>query len=182
MFITGDGYLAGFGVENEEPGRWSFVWRDELRVKGDGTVTHILAPGVPPDTLKLTDDNYKEVPPKSVVAYRMWTPHPRLSGMADSPMRSVLDVGEELLILTKNVHATATSRLTRDMLLIPTEISPPTPDVEGDEDPLNNVLIERVADTFAGQIENPSPRGRIRVPRQDPDHQTPRPADRLPRA
>lgn len=72
------------------------------------------------------DDQYKlrEIPmdpqgilgwvdldPQTTYAARMWTPHWRYQLMADSPMRALLDVAEELLLLSRDVRAVARSRL-----------------------------------------------------------------------
>lgn len=159
MFITGDGFLLGKDL-NEGPGSWSFVWRDELRFER-GKITHLLAPNlVPQDYNDIGEESYAPVEPGSAVAYRMWTPHPRASAWPDSPMRAVLEIGEELLILTKSVHSTATSRLARaPMLKMPIEIMPPPLEVDGDEDPEVDPFQQDFAEYLDYAIENPSSAG-----------------------
>lgn len=156
MFQTGEGYLFGYGL-NDEQERWQFVWREELRFDEEGVVTHIAAPAIPGDSYSLTvESQWEELPPGSAVAYRMWTPHPRFSVWADSPMRAVLDEAEELLILSRSVHATATSRLVRSKLLaVPEEISPAPPMTDGDEDPLNDPFLRRFTEHLERAIEEP---------------------------
>jgi hypothetical protein len=75
-------------------------------------------------------------------------------------MRAALEIGEELLILTKSVHSTATSRLARaPMLKMPIEIMPPPLDTEGDEDPENDPFQQDFTEYLEYAIENPSSAG-----------------------
>lgn len=155
MFITGEGYLFGRGTADGE--RWSFVWRDELKFDDTGRITHVAAPGLPRDSLeRLPDSSYDEIPPDSAVAYRMWTPHPRFSAWPDSPMRAILGEAEELLILSRSVHATATSRLVRaPLLLVPDELSFAPVEPVGDEDALNDPLLADLIEGIERSIEEP---------------------------
>lgn len=156
MFITGEGYLFGRGI-GEGRERWSFVWREELRFDDYGKVTHVLAPQMPYEEFSFTEASYQEIPPDSAVAYRMWTPHPRFSMWPDSPMHSVLEEAEELLILSRSVLATATSRLVRAPLLcIPEEIAPAPPQPMGDEDPLNDPFLRDFTAHLERAIEDPA--------------------------
>lgn len=157
MWITGEGYLFGQDVDGSRRGRWSFVWRDELKVNTSNKVTHVLKPGLTPETLTLKDDNYREVPAGSCVAYRMWTPDPQYSGLPDAPMGAVIQVGKELLLLSDSVMATATSRIAKaQVLLMPQELSPPPAEPIGDEDPLNDPFVSDLVQHFGARIENPS--------------------------
>jgi hypothetical protein len=78
------------------------------------------------DELVIFDDRYRlrEVPmdPQGVLGWvdldpattfvsRMWVPDARFSKLATSPMRALLDVAEELLLLSRDVRASARSRL-----------------------------------------------------------------------
>jgi hypothetical protein len=161
MFITGEGYLFGRGI-GEDRERWSFVWREELRFDDFGKVTHVLAPSLPYETFEFSDDNFEPLAADSAVAYRMWTPHPRFSAWPDSPMHAVLDESEELLILSRAVHATATSRLARaPLLLIPEEIAPAPPAAQGDEDPLNDPFMRDFTAHLEAAIEDPASAGAL---------------------
>lgn len=157
MFITGEGFLLGKGMGGDEPEQWSFVWREELRFDENGKLTHVVAPQLPPDVLTLNETNYEPIDGDSVRAYRMWTPHPRFQAWADAPMRAVLEEAEELLILSRSVHATATSRLVRSMLLaMPEEISPPPPQADGDEDPKSDPFLEDFTKHLELAIQDPA--------------------------
>jgi hypothetical protein len=126
MFATGEGNLFGYDLGSDDE-TWLFVWNDELSVERDGQTIKKI-------TWEPTVGDKHEYGPSSAVVYRFWTPHPRRTGEADSPMRSIVEgkVGEELISLTTAVLSTATTRATNGMLLIPAEISPPEPEVADD--------------------------------------------------
>lgn len=126
MFSTGEGNLFGYDLETEDE-TWLFVWNDELNVERDGTTIKQI-------TWEPTLGDKHVYGPTEAVVYRFWTPHPRRTGEADSPMRSIVEgnVGEELVKLTTAVLSTATTRATSGMLLIPAEISPPEPETADD--------------------------------------------------
>jgi hypothetical protein len=144
MFVTGEGVLFGDQPEGE-PERWRFLWKDEVRRLDDGRWERVRY------------DKQPFSPPQIGTAYRMWTPHPRHSDLADSPLQAVLDIAEELIILTASVRSTATTRMTNGILLVPQELSPDPIDDEylGDEDPQNNPFIADLIEHTSHQIENP---------------------------
>lgn len=142
MFITGEGYLFGreLGLPTE---RWSFVWSDEIQLE-DGSITWKPVPNS--EGIKFS--------PGQAIAYRMWTPHPARSGEADSPMHSILEVAEELYILTKTVRSTAVSRMVNGLLKVPTELSFGAAEAIGDEDPENNPFLADLIEHISGVVEN----------------------------
>lgn len=150
MFSTGEGNLLGINLDREDES-WSFVWNEEIEVEVGATPTDVkkilhkpMGPGAEPI----------EYSPSEARVYRMWTPHPRLSGQADSPMRSVLDIAEELIALTASVRATATSRTVNGILLMPTEMAPVPAEVTGDEDEEQDPFIDEFLEHLESQIEN----------------------------
>jgi hypothetical protein len=156
MFVTGEGYLFGHG----EPGLedWSFVWKEELQFDSSGEVTHRLGrlqEGV--QYRQIADANWDELAPGTAVAYRFWTPHPRFSSWADSPMRAVIEDAQELLLLSRSVRATALARQARaPVLLVPQEISPGPVGTLGGEDPKNDPLLDDIAKHQEAALEDPS--------------------------
>lgn len=148
IFTTGEGNLFGRDLDTDEE-RWSFVWSDELKIEKetDGSIRSI--------THKPSGEESKvEYGPNEAVVYKMWTPHPRMSGEADSPMRSVLDIAEELIILTQAVRATGVTRLTNGVLFMPNQIMPLKPTPEADEDPDDDPFVSEWADHMSAQVEN----------------------------
>lgn len=139
MWVTGEGVLFGYRLETENE-RWKFLWKDEIKRKDDGTFVRVNA-------------NMQET--KDVgVAYRMWTPHPRHSDEADSPMRPITDIAEELLALTASVMGTTKSRMTNGIIFLPQEISPNALEPLGEEDAENNIFLADYIEHVTSQIEN----------------------------
>jgi hypothetical protein len=150
-FITGEGILLVTG-ENSDDERWRFLWRDEVRIYDDGRAVRLSFQGQPVNddgtiTGRETGD--------TGTAYRMWTPHPRWSDLATSPMRAVQTICEELIILTDSVRSTAVSRLTNGILALASELSPSPEDVGADEDPNQNIFLADYIEHVQAQIDNP---------------------------
>ncbi len=143
MFITGEGYLLGRNLDTDDE-RWSFVWLDEVELLEDGGLRH----------KPQTNDTPKEYGPSEALAYRLWSPSPELSGEAESPMRGVLDVAEELVILSKAVRATAVSRILNGMIKVPSELSFGADEAGVDDDPEANSFLADLIDHIVGAIEN----------------------------
>src|SRR5512139_274762 len=143
MFVTGEGHLFGreLGTDSE---RWSFVWNDEIKTDENGNI--VWEP---------TFSGEKKVyQSNQAISYRMWTPHPKRSGESDSPMHAILEIAEELVILTKAVRATAVSRMVNGLLKVPTELSFGAAEAIGDEDPENNPFLQDLIEHLTGVIEN----------------------------
>jgi hypothetical protein len=87
--------------------------------------------------------------PDGAVAIRVWEPDPQRAIEADSPVRSSLELLEELLLLNAAVKAIARSRITgRGLLLVPKGVRFPTrPGMAGDaEDDLLEIFMQ-IAET-----------------------------------
>lgn len=142
MQITGEGVLFGYRLGRPDE-RWKFLWKDEVKILDEFTGAAVRLDY----ELKETDD--------VGIAYRMWTPHPRMSDLADSPMLAVSDIAEELIILTQSVRSTAVTRMTNGMMIIPLEAIPdPQGEYLGDEDPEVNPLLEDYIEHTTAQLEN----------------------------
>lgn len=149
MLSTGEGNLFGYNLDRPDE-RWKFVWNDELKVERnkDNSIKKIV--WTPTST-----SNPREFAGEEAVVYKFWTPHPRRSGEATSPMRAIVEgrLGEELIALGLSVLATATTRTTGGILIVPQEIPPPPIDTDGDEDGENN-WINLIAEHMEAQKEN----------------------------
>jgi hypothetical protein len=139
--VTGEGVLFGYRLDEPDE-RWKFLWKDEVKIRDDGVAVRL--------------DAQKKETADVGVAYRMWTPHPRHSDEADSPIFAIMDVCEELLVLTSSVMGTATTRKTNGMLVIPSDLSPNRPEPLGDEDAENNIFLADFIEHIQAQIENPA--------------------------
>lgn len=151
MFTTGEGYLFGRDLQSEHE-KWSFVWTEELIITDDKITWRPFQTAAQPEVYENGE---------GAQAYRFWTPHPRRSGEADSPIRASVEGGicEELIILTAAVRATAVQRITNGILFGPQEMSPGSIDPLGDEDPENDPFITSMINHFEAQIENPGSAG-----------------------
>lgn len=158
-FITGESLLMWTDEHEDEDGfheeRWEILSNDELRPEGMTGYVRFRAPGLGGEQVKATPDGEWEPVPNTSIVYRLWTPHPRYSWLADSPMRGVLDLCKELLTLTQAVNAMAISHAARaGIMLVPEELDFPQPEGGTDDDPevdgfeynLNQALMAAVKD------------------------------------
>ncbi len=148
MAITGEGNLFGYDLNTDDE-TWIFCWNDELRVERgkDNSIKKII-------WTPTSGGKAREFGPDDGIVYRFWTPHPRRSGEATSPMRAIIEgnVAEELIALTRSVLSQATSRAGRGILIIPQEITPPLSGTDGDDDPEVNAWITMIAEHLEAQI------------------------------
>ena len=149
MFATGEGLLFGRSLGSETE-KWTFIWNEELRVEtfSDGKPRKFFH--------KVGGGKEIEYGPEEAIAYRMWTPDPGMSWQAEAPMQAALEIAEELIILTKSVRATATTRLLNGLLFLPVEALPPVEEIQGgSEDPESDPWTSDFIEHVSTQIENP---------------------------
>lgn len=147
MFVTGEGVLF-IDRDRSDIERFRFLWKDEVRPETNGG----------PRWERVRYDKTPYAPPQIGEAYRFWTPHPRHSDEPDSPLRAIMDIAEELLLLTASVRSTAVTRMTNGIMVIPTELSPNPADYDGyqgDEDPQSNPMMDDWIEHTESQIEDP---------------------------
>lgn len=154
-FLAGEGYYLITNPDGDDES-WEFVSSDELRLNGAGEYTRFAAPSLPAQMLRdVPDTAYQPVGDEALV-YRVWRPHPRYSALADSPVRAVLDLLEELVLLTLTVRARAKSRLAANgILFIPDELSLKPPEAVGDEDAELDPFLADIIEQIVTPIENP---------------------------
>lgn len=171
--VAGEGYLVGRGQrpmidettkkpvvdeqtgeevpDPDQPEEWSVRSISEVEVKGD-VVTIKDAPGGNANSGWKLDKERDTI-------IRFWQRHPRWSGLADCPMRGVLDVCETLLILTRQTRAESRSRLPSKLLVLPSGISfgSPVPTTQGDgEGESENPVLDAITAAIASAIEDES--------------------------
>jgi hypothetical protein len=155
MFITGESFLLVTEDEVSGDERWEMLSIDELRPTGQGTFTRYKAPSLNATEIPLAPAGTWEPLPPECIAYRLWRKHPRYSALADAPMCAVLDICEELLVLTQAVRSRALSRIPAGILVIPDEISFPNAEAVGDEDPAEDEFMAEIEQHFVDPIQNP---------------------------
>ena len=142
MFIVGEGYL--FGRDLDKPTeRWAFVNTEEISFDGKAILWRPVAGG---EAIRFS--------PQQAEAYRLWTPDPERSGEAESPMRAIIEIAQELDILTKAVSATAVSRMVNGILKVPAELSFGADEAGVDEDAEANPFLSDIIEHIIGVVEN----------------------------
>ena len=119
MFVAGELYL----VPEDTPGGTTYevLSTQELMKSGDSYIRY-YGPGYDPKPL-----------PEGVEPIRVWRPDSQYSMMADSSVRSCLEILEELVILTRLVRSSAISRMALSgILLIADELDGPTDQAAAD--------------------------------------------------
>ena len=160
MFTIGESLLLWW-IPPEEIGppveRWEMISPDEITQDGN-RYTRRVGPGVEPITIQEPSSDTAEPGPGSGIVYRLWRPHPRWSHLPDSPMRAVLDLCEELVLLESAVKSQATSRLTRGILKIPFELNPDgrAPTAPGDENVREDPFMDDMIEHTSTPIKDPT--------------------------
>jgi hypothetical protein len=155
MFLVGECYLLCSVDPDTGLEQWEMLSTDELRIQS-GTYIRYRAPSLPAENLdEIPDEDFEPVGDNSAVAYRLWKRHPRYSMMADSTMQGVLDLCEELLLLTRAVRARARSRLAGSgILAISEDFSYAPLEPVGDEDIRVDPLLSDLTKAMVTPIQN----------------------------
>ena len=134
ILVVGECYLVNEMVY--EGGRtkekWRIVSTDELVAVGKGGLALRKSKDVKPA-------DYVTLPPNAFIG-RIWKEHPRYTDEPDSAIKSLCDICNELLLLSRTVRSTARSRLNAGVFFVPDEMSvsydTPTdaPDIDADVD------------------------------------------------
>ncbi|MFC9604557.1 hypothetical protein ACFTTN_13995 [Streptomyces niveus] len=117
---------------------WRVLSVKEVKQQSGKLMAEIDGEDVP-----IPEGDPESMDPDGPVAIRVWEPDPERAIEADSPVRSSLELLEELLLLNAAVKAIARSRITgRGLLLIPKGTRFPTSGAQGDaEDDLIEVFM-----------------------------------------
>lgn len=118
--VAGECYLLGRINPETKLEEWSIRSIDEIVSTDRGYHLREL----PTDFTEGNPLGDKPLDPDETYVARLWKPHPRFRVLADSPMRALLELCEELLILSRGVRAQAKSRLAGSgLLLVPDELT-----------------------------------------------------------
>lgn len=111
LFMAGDANLVGYNDVDEGGEVWDVLSVDELVLdqSSGGYARRISMEGGPGAT--------ESLPPDAFIV-RLYQRHPRFSGWADCAMRAALGYFGELQLLTDAIHASATSRLPAQILML----------------------------------------------------------------
>jgi len=154
LFVAGEGYLVGRTDPATGTERWDFYSTEQLVWLNDAWYIKENVLWRTDQLVKLGENDY---------AIRIWQSHPRYSDEPDSPIRSILSLCEELLLLSANVRATALSRIPAGILLMPDTMLDAGPDTEPSN--LNNdnnreaqtqSALEDIYQHFVAPIQDPN--------------------------
>jgi hypothetical protein len=159
LSVPGELYLVGLSDRGEEqPETWEIRSVDEVKQTTDGKVR------VYDDEAKAGDMNSGVELTDTDFLSRIWLRHPRYSARPDSPLRGILDVCDELLLMDQESRTTLRSRLSAaGILTVPEELSFGNPDPstdsggDGEEggDPFADELLEALIEPI-GDEQHPS--------------------------
>lgn len=116
FFISGECYIVQEPATYSKPERWQIRSVHELVTDASGARV----------SLKTRSDHKKEDfidLGSDAYAVRLWRNHPQYSGEADSSLRSVLDLCEQLLLVARQERVTSRSALNNGILYIPDSIT-----------------------------------------------------------
>ncbi|WP_237309998.1 hypothetical protein [Streptomyces sp. AMCC400023] len=157
LTVPGEGWIVirpNKIAKNPEIPKDGHEWR-VLSVREVTPQNGKLSAEIDGEPIEVPAGNPETLDPDAPVALRVWEQDPERAIEADSPVRSSLDLLEELLLLNAAVKAIARSRLTgRGILLVPKGTRFPTlPGQGGAEDDLIETLMT-VAETAIRQPES----------------------------
>ena len=118
--IPGRDILTSTGVQRV-PESW------EIRSKDEVVVTTDKDAPVKVRARPEYKDSELVALPKTAFVGRIWRRNPRYSALADSSMRAVLDLVDELMLINQTFKATARSRLNSGILFVPDGLSASSP-------------------------------------------------------
>ena len=151
MWVAGECTLLGLPDEASPTGEtWAIYSSSELSQKGGKWLVK-TDPG--------QQDNDAMTVPADAPMYRLWIQHPRWSALPDSPVRRILELCDELMLLTRSVRAGATSRIPRGVLVIPEgALKGPvdvTTDAEANGEEMGDPTIAAIVSHFVTPIGDP---------------------------
>lgn len=142
LAVAGECYLVQQlpSIDGKTPEKWNIRSVDEVQVDNSGKISVQTARSMGSQGLKPLES--------SAFVGRVWRPHARFHDEADSSMRALLQLCEELLLLNRTVRATAKSRLNAGALFIPDGLSvAAAPDIVNEDG-----SFEEDADAFEQEL------------------------------
>ena len=167
MFLVGEGRMCASRhplADPDEPVEWEFLSSREIRVVDEGRrILRTQYGGAGTSGIEYTnisDSDSLEPGPGEMRMWRFWNPRPDYSHLADSPVRGVLELYEQLWWLRMSERAGLQSRIAENgILIMPEEIefdSGEGPD-EGaqSEDPDQGGVVNLIAEASTASISDP---------------------------
>jgi hypothetical protein len=161
-FLIGEAYLLGQDDDNGEE-KWEFLSSSELRaIPGGRGYVRFEWPGAAPTEITDAGDEDFEPVGEGAVVYRFWNPHPEYSRLADSPVRAVLPLYQQIELLEASFNARLKSRLAAaGILVLSDEITYGSPDGQNDDDPKSDPTSRQLHLAMIRPIQNPASAGAV---------------------
>jgi hypothetical protein len=148
--VVGECWLHGF-PDDDGFETWEALSTSEVVASPSGLGV-IDVPGRPARTID----------PDTEALIRLWVPHPQWKQLADSPMRQLLDVCEDVVLTGREIRAAATSRIgANGVLLIPNELSLGNKTEAPDEEPETDAFMAAFTAAVVAPISNEGHAGSI---------------------
>lgn len=147
LFVAGECYLVKepSKFSTNEPEKWQIRSVNEIVATTGKNATVAIKPR---RDAKVSD--YTLLPPNGYIA-RIWRPHPRYQDEADSSVRGVLELCDELLLISRTTKAIAKSRLNAGLLFIPDGLSNVS-QADGDMTSETGDLSDDTSDSFEEEL------------------------------
>jgi hypothetical protein len=165
MFLVGEGRLCASrhpAADPDEPVEWEFLSAKEIKVVNEGRdiLRHAYGGVRAIEYRNISDTDSAEPEPGEMRIWRMWNPRPDHSHLADSPIRGVLELYEQLWWLRMSERADLQSRIAQNgIIVIPEEIEFDTGEgpEEGaqSEDPDQGGVVNLIAEASTAAISDP---------------------------
>lgn len=154
-FLTGECYLVVTLDPETDREQWEILSTDEIKFEGT-SYKRLRGPSMMPESYREPGaDQWAPIDEKSAVVYRLWKRHPRFSSIADSTMQGVLDVCEELVLLTQAVRARARSRLAgAGLMIVNSRYIPIPPTPSPGDDVQADPFLRNLIDAMTAPITN----------------------------
>lgn len=149
LFVVGECYLV------HEPARFSTGEAAKFQIRSIDEVTKTSGRNsTAAIRTRRNATNAEMIPlPTNTYMARMWRNHPRFSDEAESSVRGVLDLCDELLLLSRTSAAAAKSRLNAGLLFVPDGLSNVTQTEGGTEDSTEyEDLTDDAGDSFEEEL------------------------------
>ena len=166
--VTGECYLVQIPARkgSKKPESWDIRSTDELNVDSRGNYFIVPRSDIKVNGSQAVSDGAIALPSTAYVG-RMWRSHARFSEEADSSMKAIGDLCEELLLLNRTFRAVAHSRLNAGAMYIPEGLAAaaaPVPDYPYDGEASESITEEESTDAFEEQLIQA-----MTTPIQDPE-------------
>lgn len=143
LFIVGECYLVLEPARPMDgvPASWSVRSIDEIIVVNKEFAIRTRKDTKPKDYIKIGKEG----------VIRIWRNHPRFSDEADSSLRGLLELCDELLLLSRTTRATARSRLNAGLLFLPDGLVAASSS-DGDIDEDGTINADETLDDFVEEL------------------------------